>query len=299
MEFIRHTLKEMLAVRKLISFHYFEFAKGYIFEGEQHDFWELLYVDKGNVEVRADEQTHQLEQGMIIFHKPGEFHTVKVGSQHKPPNLFVLSFECASPCMQSFENRIMQLGTKERNLLSLLMQEGFYSFEPPYDKSDLHELVTREDAPFASEQAMRNYLEILLIQLIRQQEDADRQSARKPASFQTEKAEQRTADRIISYMREHLAEQLTLDRLCKELHLGKSRLKEVFHAQAGIGPMDYFKQLKIEEAKTMIREQQYNMTEIAAMLGYSSIHYFSRDFKKATGMPPSDYARTAKARAQG
>jgi AraC-type DNA-binding domain-containing proteins len=295
-EFARHTLKEMLAVRKLISFHYFEFAKGYVFEGEQHDFWELLYVDKGSVEVRADEQTHQLEQGMIIFHKPGEFHTVKVDNQHKPPNLFVLSFECASPCMELFENRVLQLGTKERNLLSLLLQEGFHSFAPPYDKSDIHELVTREDAPFASEQAMRNYLETLLIQLIRYQDDNERTTIRRPASFQTEKAELQAAERIIAFMRGHLSEQLTLDMLCKELHLGKSRLKEVFHAQAGIGPMDYFKQLKIEEAKTLIREQQYNMTEIAAMLGYSSIHYFSRDFKKATGMPPSDYARTAKAR---
>ncbi|GLX68629.1 helix-turn-helix domain-containing protein [Paenibacillus glycanilyticus] len=296
MEFARHTLAEMLAVRKLISFHYFEFAKGYVFEGEQHDFWELLYVDKGSVEVRADERTHQLEQGMIIFHKPGEFHTVEVSQQHKPPNLFVLSFECTSPCMEKFENLILQLGTRERNLLSLLLQEGFHSFEPPYDNSHIHELISRENAPFASEQAMRNYLETLLIQLIRLQENDERQAVRKPASFQSEKAEQQTAERIISFMREHLSEQLTLDKLCEELHLGKSRLKEIFHAQAGVGPMDYFKQLKIEEAKTLIREQQSNMTEIAAQLGYSSIHYFSRDFKKATGMPPSDYARSAKAR---
>lgn len=299
MEFVRHTLKEMIAVRKLISFHYFEFAKGYVFEGEQHDFWELLYVDKGSVEVRADDRTHQLEQGTIIFHKPGEFHTVRVGQQHKPPNLFVLSFECSSPHMTRFENRVVRLGTRERNLVSLLLQEGFHSFEPPYDNSHVHELVSRTDAPFASEQAMRNSLETLLIALVRQLDDAKRQeapSSRKPASFQTEKAELQTAERIVSFMRSRLSEPLTLDRLCKEHHLGKSRLKEIFHAQVGTGPMDYFKQLKIEEAKTLIREQQYNFTEIAAMLGYSSIHYFSRDFKKATGMPPSEYARSARAR---
>jgi len=299
MDFVRHTLKEMIAVRKLISFHYFEFAKGYVFEGEQHDFWELLYVDKGSVEVRADDRTHQLEQGTIIFHKPGEFHTVRVGQQHKPPNLFVLSFECTSPYMARFENLILGLGTRERNLLSQLLQEGFHSFEPPYDSSHSHELIGRQDAPFASEQAMRNYLETLLIQLIRQLDEAKHSeglSARKPASFQTEKAEQQTVQRIIAFMRSHLSEALTIDRLCRELHLGKSRLKEIFHAQAGTGPMEYFKQLKIEEAKTLIREQQYNFTEIAAMLGYGSIHYFSRDFKKSTGMPPSDYARSAKAR---
>ncbi|RUS45124.1 AraC family transcriptional regulator [Cohnella sp. AR92] len=299
MEFARYTLREMIAVRKLISFHYFEFAKGYVFEGEQHDFWELLYVDKGSVEVRADERIHQLEQGSIIFHKPGEFHTVQVSQQHKPPNLFVLSFECASPYMDRFENQVLKLGTRERNLLSLLLQEGIHSFEPPYDNSHGHELVSREDAPFASEQAMRNHLETLLIGLIRELDDANRRELpphRKPASFQTEKAEQQTAERILSYMRSHLAEPLTLDALCRELHIGKSRLKEIFLAQAGTGPMECFKQLKIEEAKSLIRERQYNFTEIASMLGYGSIHYFSRAFKKATGMSPSEYARTAKAR---
>ncbi|MGO4538812.1 AraC family transcriptional regulator [Paenibacillus sp. 2TAB19] len=300
MEFARHTLKEMIAVRKLISFHYFEFAKGYVFEGEQHDFWEFLYVDKGSVEVKADDRTHQLEQGMIIFHKPEEFHTVQVSQQHKPPNLFVLSFECTSPHMVRFENQLIRLGTKERNLLSLLLQEGFHSFEPPYDSSHTHELISNPEAPFASEQVMRNYLEMLLIQLIRQQDEGDLRdassAARKPASFQTENTEEQMAERMIAFMREHLQEPLKLEQLCKEMHLGKSRLKEIFHSRTGTGPIEYFKQLKIEEAKSLIREQHYNYTEIAAILGYSSIHYFSRDFKKSTGMSPSDYARTAKAR---
>jgi AraC-like DNA-binding protein len=46
----------------------------------------------------------------------------------------------------------------------------------------------------------------------------------------------------------------------------------------------------------MIREQHYNYTEIAWILGYTSIHYFSRDFKKTAGMSPSESARTVKAR---
>ena len=56
----------------------------------------------------------------------------------------------------------------------------------------------------------------------------------------------------------------------------------------------YFKNLKIDEAKIMIREGEYNFTEIAHRLGYSSIHYFSRHFKKATGMTPSEYAYSVK-----
>ena len=44
----------------------------------------------------------------------------------------------------------------------------------------------------------------------------------------------------------------------------------------------------------MIREGSHNFTEIAALLGYNSIHYFSRHFKKVTGMTPSEYASSVK-----
>ncbi|MEG2842596.1 MAG: AraC family transcriptional regulator, partial [Ruthenibacterium sp.] len=43
-----------------------------------------------------------------------------------------------------------------------------------------------------------------------------------------------------------------------------------------------------------IREGSHNFTEIASMLGYNSIHYFSRHFKKVTGMTPSEYASSVK-----
>lgn len=44
--------------------------------------------------------------------------------------------------------------------------------------------------------------------------------------------------------------------------------------------MEYFGTLKIDAAKRMIREGTHNFTEIAALLGYNSIHYFSRHFKR-------------------
>lgn len=131
MEFPRIQLQESISIQNLISFHYFEYAKGYVFDGEQHDFWEILYVDKGEVEVRADDHIHTLQQGHMIFHKPEEFHTVSVKHEHKPPNLIVISFECASAAMSDFENKIVALGDRERNMLSLIIQEGFQAFLPP------------------------------------------------------------------------------------------------------------------------------------------------------------------------
>ncbi|MFC5652240.1 helix-turn-helix domain-containing protein [Paenibacillus solisilvae] len=299
MDFPRTVLQQFFSITKLISFHYFEYARGYIFEGEQHDFWEFLYVDKGEVEVRADDITHTLKQGDIIFHKPNEFHTVCVKQHHKPPNLIVMSFECQSGAMAKFENQALRLGDRERNLLSMIVQEGFQAFLPPFDSPSFHVLERNPAAPFGSEQVIRSYLEILFITIVRNGQQmplSTNKDNKKLSPLHKESAEQQIVQQLIDYMNANVSRSLSHEQLCQTFHIGKSRLKELFQAQMGTGVLEYFKSLKIEQAKTLIREQLYNFTEVANLLGYGSIHYFSRDFKKSTGMSPTDYAKSVMAR---
>ena len=61
------------------------------------------------------------------------------------------------------------------------------------------------------------------------------------------------------------------------------------------GAMDFFSRLKIAYARQLIRENQMNFTQISEFLGYSSIHYFSRQFKKISGMTPTEYITSIKA----
>ncbi len=53
--------------------------------------------------------------------------------------------------------------------------------------------------------------------------------------------------------------------------------------------------MKIDFARQLIRDNDMNFTQISDFLGYSSIHYFSRQFKKITGMTPTEYATSIKA----
>lgn len=299
MEFPRTLLTKTISIDKLISFHYFEYAKGYAFQGEQHDFWEFLYVDRGNVEVQADDRILELQQGHIVFHKPDEFHTVRVLEHHKPPNLIVISFECSSSAMNYFQNKVIALTDRDRNLLSSILTEGFHAFNPPFNDPSIHALIRNPNAPFGSEQAISGYLEIFLINLVRAgTSDNHSQVPAKLSSFQKETADKQLVEQIVAFMRQNIKDSLSLDGLCKEFHLGKTRLKELFQSQLQSSVLEYFKLIKLEEAKSLIREKKYNLTEIGAQLGYASIHYFSRDFKRSTGMSPSEYAKTVKARSQ-
>src|SRR4051812_17489955 len=127
MEFIKTELKESLSITHIISLHYFEFSKDYIFQGEKHNFWEFLYVDKGEAEVLADTNGYKLKQGDIIFHKPNEFHSVWA-NQKVAPNLIVISFECKSAAMSFFQEKIFSLDSEQRALLAQAVKNGFLAF---------------------------------------------------------------------------------------------------------------------------------------------------------------------------
>ena len=99
-----------------------------------------------------------------------------------------------------------------------------------------------------------------------------------------------TYNRIVQYMEEHINEQLTIDKICKDNLVGRSQLQKLFRDAQGCGVIEFFSTMKIDTAKQMIRDQQLNFTQISDKLGYTSIHYFSRQFKKLTAMTPSEYA---------
>ena len=115
-------LKQELNITNIYSIHYFEYSRDFVFEGEAHDFWELLYVDSGVIEVTADTKTITLENGELIFHKPNEFHALRANGK-SAPNLIVVSFDCTAPCMTFFENKILRTNDTETQYLSQIIAD--------------------------------------------------------------------------------------------------------------------------------------------------------------------------------
>ena len=151
----------------------------------------------------------------------------------------------------------------------------------------------RTDSPFASEQMIQLYLELLLLSMLRRLNQKEKPD---PSEKSTRKENDTILyQRILLYMKDHLRSQLTLDQICQANLVGKSQLQKLFQKEQHCGVIHYFSYLKIEEAKQMIRQEQANFTEISDALGYTSIHYFSRKFKTFTGMSPSEYALSIKA----
>lgn len=278
-----------IVVDRVVTVHYFEYSSSYYFEGERHDFWEFLYVDKGEVDVLADEQSRSLTRGQIIFHKPGEFHALRANGV-VAPNLVVVSFFCTSDAMRWFEGRVASAGERERALLARIVEEGRSAFSTPLDDPATTAMLRRERALFGAEQLLGAAIEELLISLIRMGESRPAP----PASLLRSRGREELFSRVGNYLEQNLQRSLTLAEVCRDNLVGRSRLQQLFRERTGGGVMEYFGRLKISAAREMIREGRHNFTEIAAALGYQSIYYFSRHFKKVTGMTPSEYASSVK-----
>ena len=286
-------LVEEIVINQLLTVHYFEYTSDYSFSGESHNFWEFLYVDKGAIDVVSGSSHHSLTKGQIIFHKPQEFHSLSANGM-VAPNLVVIAFECDSPPMEFFHDHLQLLGDNERNLLARIVKEAQQAYHSPLDDPNLKCLHKNEDAPFGSEQFIKISLQLLLLQLIR-----DAHSGKIIASSTSairEHAQEDLYHNILIYLSDHVADKLTLEKVCRDNIIGRSYLQKLFREKSGGGVMEYFGNLKIDVAKQHIRENTHNFTEISQILGYTSIHYFSRHFKKNMGMTPTEYATSIKSR---
>lgn len=295
MAFESFELTEELCISKVVTIHYFEYASDYYFPGESHNFWEFLCVDKGEVNVLADDKPYLLKKDQIIFHKPNEFHNVTANGKIAP-NLVVISFECNAPCMQYLEGLVTTIGEYEHTLLANILSEARQCIATPLDDPDTAKMIRVQDPPFASEQLIKLNLELLLLYIIRLRLDG-RHSAPTVKSIKQHN-DSRTYEMIVAYLEEHIRDRLTIDEICKDNLIGRFQLQKLFREQNHSGVIDYFSHLKIEFAKQLIRENHHNFTQISDFLGYTSVHYFSRQFKKLTGMTPSEYSSSIKLKAE-
>ena len=287
MDYKAVALKKYIEVEELYSVHYFEYSPSYTFLGEEHDFWELVYVDSGSIMVTAGEESFSLSRGQMIFHAPGEFHALAANGL-EAPNLVVVGFGSPSESMEFFRGYRGFLGAAERENLASILEESRLAFLTPLDDPTTESLLPETDAPVGSLQLIKAALEELLLRLMRRGESM---SGRESGRLRGGNA---AAEAIREYLEQRLDQPLTVEQICRDNMIGRSQLQKLFHDETGGGIMEYFSALKIKAARRMIREGRLNMTQIALRLGFQSVHYFSRRFKQFTGMSPSEYAESVK-----
>lgn len=132
------------------------------------------------------------------------------------------------------------------------------------------------------QEMLEMYLRQIFIRLHRRFEA----SAKMDNSYAAEKI-----DIAVSYFNEHYSEQINIHEYAESNHVSTSWFIRNFKLYTGFTPMQYILSKRIYNAEALLQNTQYNVSEIANIVGYENPLYFSRIFKKAKGLSPSEYRK--------
>ena len=286
--FISFGFQKVFHIEKIITMFYMELPKNFQYDGESHDFWEMVYIDKGEMICTADQDRFTLKSGELTFHKPNEYHNLS-GNNTVAPNISILTFCCRSSAMREFEKKIFRLNADEKSMLSSLFSEGLGCFQLTDPSNPLlhNNMKLIEPQPFGGTQMIKNLLEIFLIKLYRSQDSLPKAVRQNYVINGTDVPF--PVKEILDYLQNNIYNRITISDIAIALGKGESTVKKLFSLYKKDGITKYYNSLKIKEAKRLIRESTYNMTQIADLLCFDTPQYFSKCFKQYTNMTPSEY----------
>jgi len=284
MNYRKTELINSIRVDNIYTVHYFEYMRDFLYPGEHHDFWEIVYADKKSLIITAENENVRLDVGQLYIHKPGEFHNVRPDEKNTA-NSVIFTFDCSCPELQSVAGRVIECSADDKRTLGGIIREAQNAFRTPLGDPYTEVMECSDSREFGSLQMIGNYIEQLLISIIRQN--------KKNTAYRKTQNSKLLTD-ICEWLCANIDRELHFSDISEHFNISNSVIKKTFREQLDCGAMEYFTRAKIDAAKQMILENDLNFTEIANKLAFKNSQYFSTVFKRVTGMTPKEYSISVK-----
>ena len=237
-----------------------------------HNHLELFYIVGGKGQFLIQDQLYPVDANNLVVINPNVIHT-EVSLNAQPLEYIVLGIEG------------IELQTRDTSNGQFSILDQFESVEI---SSCLRNILRETELKNTGyEDVCQAYMEILLIRLMRNIALAI------PAEPQSPSANRQCAA-IRRYIDLHFKESLTLEQLAEESHMSKYYLSHAFKREYGISPINYMISRRIEESKYLLAETDLSLSQIAQLLGFSSLSYFSQVFHRTQGISPKEYRQSHK-----
>jgi len=234
---------------------------------------ELVLIKKGRMHCSVDRTGFLGGDGDLYFVQPGQLHCEEIRSEHL--DIFTLRFDLfdAAGSVQRFLSDLppgpQRLGDAEgwsghlfERILHLIWNE-----QPGAERA-IEELI----------------LEI--IRRIRRRWQIGRQATRVE---ETPGKGAVLARRAASYVEQNLQRQLTVSEVAEHCCVSPCHLSHVFKAELGVSPVRYMQQMRVDRAKRLLADESLFVYEVAHKIGLDDPFYFSRMFKKVSGLSPEEF----------
>ena len=262
-------ISSSLDISEIYTKFYQEKGTNYNFSGEKHSYWELTYVDKGELLTTIDGVSYHLKQGDLIFYAPMQFHTQstfeKISSSYLTIN-FKMNFNHADLLC----NKIFSLKRDSYFIVTKLIEE------------------LSNDNLYSNDLSLC-YLKQLIIQMLRLDNSHFHS---KPTTHMQQTYENELLNDILLYIDNNIYEKISVSTLCDHFCISTSMLHSLFRKNMNNTAKNYINELKLSKSKELIRNSTHTLSEISEMLGFSSIHYFSKKFKLYFNISPTEYSKS-------
>lgn len=257
------------SIKEIYGYYYQVRNQNYHFEGEKHNYWELTFIDHGSLSTNVDNEMYMLKELDLILYAPNQFHTQSNDSNQPCSSLTIL-----------FEMDFVD---------DYLLTNRVYHAHRDIHKALQNFIKVSNNTMMYEHELMLCYLKELIIRILQYDFLSSSPVASSPMQ---QKFENELLNEVLIYINDHIYDQLTIEEICLKFSISRSSLQTLFKNNLNIAPKHYISNLKLTKSKILIKESVYTISEISAMLGFTSIHYFSRKFKQEFGITPSDYSKT-------
>jgi AraC-like DNA-binding protein len=230
----------------------------------------LMVMWQGDCTLSVEENTYQLGSGDAMIIPAGQYYRPRT---EEGCEYYYFHFSDAPSLPDALPHRMIALPycisvSKEHQQEILLLAQRVYDTHPD------------APGPMPSLSADLNLTQLLL-RLANLASEAAAHDTLPPALL----------GKVVLYIRQHVAEQITLTELSSRFSVSKQYIMRLFRHHLNTTPTTYIHRAKLETARWLLTHSSMNVTEISDYLGFSGCYYFSRLFKKYYNLTPLQYTR--------
>lgn len=252
--------------------------------------WELIYADQGYPVISIADCHFLLSPGRF-FIRTFSAPDLSCPARSDSPGLVCFTFSCCSPFLSLLSGQSLQSTKPERMLFAqLLLKASALARTSPYPHhTSCGHILTPSGSPYFFDAEINAFMAYILDRLLLRRFLPAAKAPGCMSYFPVRRSDHQYLS-VLQYLKDHLSVQLSIDRICRDNLISRSRLEQLFHEKGWHGAIDCFSSLKIDTAKQLIADGSMTFTQISSALGYSSVQYFSRQFKEKTKMTPTEYS---------
>lgn len=254
-----------------------------------HDEFEMIYILKGKGIFSVNGFKNVCQAGDLIIVPPGSIHSIDQNQNDFVEYfniIFSLSLLEENPESQCFRNYLSQLSEND------CMKELFLRSDSPVCKrlSPLVcDLISHGHAEYPGYEMI---IKARLFEIIFILYNENLNGKKFSPQNQREKENALRLKKVLSYMKEHFAEKITIEEVSEIISLSESRFMTFFKNQIGTSFIKYLNDYRLEASAEQLLQTRKTVTQIALDNGFENISYFVRAFKSKYNSTPHEYRKT-------